>query len=172
MRITILLLLATILISGCATEGQFNASRKFDISPATLAALSSECDNSGGTSARLDYGFTGSTQGAKTRIKIKGLVHVIPGEIFAIELKPKSNGNISTVDIDAAMVTISGKECAPGEIPPESDCFLSAGPASYNNTAPGHELIICVPADQPSGPYYYNVEIKDVGKLDPRADVC
>ncbi len=173
MRITPLIILATIMTSGCATEGQFSASREFDLSPVTLTALSGVCDASGGTSTKLYYGFTGRTNNAKKRIKIRGLVHVSPGEIFAIELVPRGNSKIRPgLNVEDLDVTISGKLCA-GEMPPDSDCFLTAGPKSYNDTEPDkHKLIICVPTDQDVGEYFYDIEIEEIGTLDPRADVC
>ena len=174
MRITPLIILATIMTSGCATDGQFSASRKFDLSPVTLAALSGVCDASGGTSTRLYYGFTGSTNNAKKRIKIRGQVHLSPDEIFAIELVPKGNSKIRPgLNVQDLDVTISGKLCAVGEVPPQSDCFLTAGPKSYNDTKPDdYRLIICVPTNQAPGEYFYDIEIEEIGTLDPRADVC
>jgi len=166
MRITPLIILATIMTSGCATEGQFSASREFDLSPVTLTAISSVCDASGGTSVKLDYGFTGSSKRAKKRIKIKGLVHVVPGEIFAIELVPRGNSEIRPgLNIQDLDVTITGKDA--------NSIWLKDGPESYNDTqSDGHRLIICVPTNQAVGEYYYDIEIEKIGKLDPRADVC
>ena len=104
---------------------------------------------------------------SKKRIKIKGLVHVVPGEFFAIELKPKGNSEIRPgLIVEDLDVTISGKAIG---LP---SGWLKAGPKSYNDTAPdGHKLFICVPPAQMDGAYYYNVEIDEIGELDPRADV-
>ena len=158
-RIT-LILVSFLLITGCVTQGEFSASREVDASRATLK----ECDDNGATLARLTYGFTGNSIRSDSRIRLRGRVHVEPGEVYAIELRPRGNSNISSIDLQAADVTVTGKDAA--------SAWLTAGPASYNDTAPDYELIICVPPDQPPGKYHYNVEIKDFGKLDPRADVC
>ena len=167
-RITVILV-SFLLMTGCATDGKFSASRKFDISPATLAALADECDVVGGTPTKLDYGFNGSTENSKKRIKIKGLVHVVPGEFFAIKLKPKGNDKIRPdLIVEDLVVTISGK---PAVGLPSG--WLKAGPKSYNDTEPDdYQLFICVPSGLAHGAYYYNVEIEAIGNLDPRADVC
>lgn len=161
MRITILILLGACLVSGCATDGRYSASREFRLTGASLG----ECDGTGGTPVKLHYGFTGNSSTADNRIRMRGLVHLQTGEIFAIELKPKGNKAIfENVDFEDVKVTISGKRA--------KDKWLSAGPASYNDTAPDHEMTICVPSDLDPDHYYYNVEIEMTGSLDPRADVC
>lgn len=161
MRITIPVVLAALLMSGCATDGRFSRSRHFDSSRADLDA----CDDTGGTPVKLHYGFSGNSSTASNRIRITGLVHVRAGEIFAIELSPKNNRGInSNVDFADSLVTITGKDMP--------SAWLHAGPASYKDTDPDHELVICVPPNQEPGPYYYNIEIQDAGSLDPRADVC
>lgn len=160
MRSIIPILLATILISGCASEGQFSASRTFESSRDSLG----QCDDEGGTFVKLFYG--------NRRIRTVGVAHLQAGELFVIQLKPENDANNRPdIDYDALDVTISGKLCAPGQKPPESDCFLTAGPASYNNAGPDNELVICVPEGQASGTYYYNIVIDKTGSLDPRADV-
>ena len=160
MRITTLILLGVALTAGCATDGRFSAKREFDSSRANL----DECDDIGGTAVKLHYGFTGNSSTASNRIRITGLVHVQAGEIFAIELNPKNNRSInSKVDFEDSLVTITGKDMP--------SAWLSAGPASYTDTAPDHQLVICVPKDQEPGAYYYNIEIQNAGSLDPRADV-
>lgn len=154
------MLLATILISGCATEGRFSASRTFESSGASLEL----CDDDGGTFVKLFYG--------NRRIRTAGVAHLQAGELFVIQLKPENDANNrQDIDYDALDVTISGKLCAPGQKPPESDCFLTAGPASYNDTAPDNELVICVHPDQPIGDYHYNIDIENTGSLDPRVKV-
>jgi len=122
-----------------------------------------ECDDEGGTFVKLFYG--------NRRIRTVGVAHLQAGELFVIQLKPENDANNRPdIDYDALDVTISGKLCAPGQKPPESDCFLTAGPASYD-AAPDNELVICVPEGQASGTYYYNIVIDKTGSLDPRADV-
>ena len=146
-----LMLLAIILISGCA--GSFQRSAKFDSSRASL----DECDDKGGTHINLYYG--------NNRIKTAGSADLARGEIFAIRLKPENTPNnrpgISYDDVD---VTISGKGSA---------TWLTAGPESYNDLpGPHHELIICVPPGTPiSDDYFYNIEIVSTGNIDPRAKV-
>jgi hypothetical protein len=155
-----MMLLATILISACATEGQFSASRTFKSSPDSLG----QCDDEGGTFVKLFYG--------NRRIRTAGVAHLQAGELFVIQLKPENDANNrKDIDFDALDVTISGKLCAPGQKPPESDCFLTAGPKSFDDTAPDNELVMCVHPDQPIGDYYYNIDIEDTGSLDPRAKV-
>ena len=160
MKNTILMLFATILISACATEGHFSASRTFESSGDSLG----QCDDKGGTFVKLFYG--------NRRIRTVGVAHLQAGELFVSQLKPENDrNNRQGIDYDTLDVTISGKLCAPGQMPPESDCFLTAGPESYDDTAPDNELVMCVHPDQPPGDYYYNIDIKETGSLDPRAKV-
>lgn len=161
MRTTILVLMVAIVVSGCAGQGQYISSREFNTSLAVLDT----CDQTGGTPVKLYYGYNGVTPRASAEIKIRGIAHVRAGEVFAIELKPKSNNRIRPgFNFEDAEVTISGK-------PGTNSDWIEHNPASYNDTAPNHELVICVPEGQPSGRYYYNIEIEDTGTLDPRADV-
>lgn len=153
MRRIILMLLATILISACARQGQYSASGTFDASRALL----DECDDKGGTHVNLIYD--------NHQIRTVAVARLKAGEIFAIRLKPKNDqkNDRPNIDYETETVTISGKGAA--------SAWLSAS-GSYNNTnPPHHELVICVPLKQPDGQYYYQIEINEAGKLDPRADV-
>jgi hypothetical protein len=149
------MLLAVVLITGCAVQGRHNASRTFDASRALL----NTCDNTGGTFVNLFYD--------NSQIRTVSVAHVEPSEIFAIRLKPKNDAyNRPGVDYETVDVTISGKAGFP------NSAWLTAGPDSYIGTAPDHELVICVPQGTAADRYYYTIDIDQTGSLDPRADVC
>lgn len=158
MRRIILLVLFTIVVSGCAFQGRFSESGTF---PSV-----GDCDDTGGTFVNLFYD--------NRQIRTVAVAHIEPGEIFAIRLKPSNDGynrptvegGSTPVDYRDFDVTVSGKDGFP------ASAWLSAGPASWN-TATDHELVICVPNDleRPSR-YYYTIDIDQAGSLDPRADVC
>lgn len=152
MRKITVILLATILIAGCAAQGRFSSGNEFDSSRAAL----DECDDTGGTHINLFYG--------NDHINTAGVVNLRKGEIFAIRLKPTNDGNNRPgVNYEDETVTISGKTAA--------SAFLTAI-GSYSGTpGPHHELIICVPQNQAADSYYYKIDITQTGNLDPRADV-
>ena len=139
------MLLTTILISSCAREGAFIKSREM-----------ASCGEVGGTFVNLFY--------SNAQIKTAATAHVVRGEDFKIRLKPKNDSNNRPgIDYRTETVTVSGKDA--------DSAWLSAS-GSYNSTSPPHhELVICVPPDQPDGNYYYQIEINEAGKLDPRANV-
>ncbi len=167
MRSIIPILLATILMSGCASgrgsehaaaaveDGQFDDQATFDGSRAKLKT----CSGPGGTHVNLFYG--------NSEIRTAGVVHLKAGKFFAIKLMPHNDmNNRPRIDYEDLNVTISGKP----DGSPSSD-WLTAGPTSYNKAGPDNELVICVPEGQATGTYYYNIDIDKTGSLDPRADV-
>ena len=151
MRKTMLSLLTTFMAAGCAT-GQFNAGSEFDSSRATL----DDCDDIGGTHINLHY--------SNYQIRTTSIAHLRAGEIFSIRLKPQNTpANRPGVDYEDKVVTISGKTAG--------SAWLSAS-GSYSTTPePHHDLVICVPPNEPPGTYYYDINIVDTGSLDPRADI-
>ena len=160
MRRIILMLLATILITGCkangapegAEEGQFDDKASFDSS----RALVDKCDPLGGTHVNLFYG--------NFQIRTAGVVHLKVGKIFAIRLMPENDANNrSGIDYKTETVTISGKDSASG--------WLSAVGSYDSAPAPHHDLIICVPPGTAKGTYYYQIYITNTGSLDPRVEV-
>lgn len=91
-------------------------------------------------------------------------------------LKPKKNEQAhkkgSSKDTEDLLVTIKGEDFVhrgerSGGV--ESVTWLdisgTAGPSPHD------DLIVCADPDQASGTYFYSVEVENVGKLDPRADV-
>lgn len=164
MRKILLMLLATILMSGCAPggaeesdkegteEGKYNEKA----SVRSSRALMDDCDDTGGTHVILFYG--------NRRIRTAGVAHMRPGEIFEIWLKPENDlNNRPGIDYETETVTISGKDLA--------SVWLTAVGTYDSTPAPHHELVICVPLGTPKGDYFYNIDITETGSLDPRADV-
>ena len=153
MQRIILMLLSISLISGCAGQGKYSSSGKFDASRAELK----ECDDTGGTHVNLIYD--------NHQVRTVASADLKPGKIFSIRLMPKNDREIDRFGVDylTETVTISGKDDASG--------WLSAEGTFAKAPEPHHDLVICVPPDLADGNYYYKIKITETGSLDPRVKV-
>lgn len=145
-------LLGLMVLAGCATEGEFIADN-----------LPNTCSSTGHTFVFIKYGD--GYLSAKAVIKVK------PGKELQYILDPGSKSDI--VKFRDMQVTITGKDSpgpptSPFPIPPADDAWLNA---SGNYTANGRVLRVCVPPNPVGDKYYYTIEVENVGKLDPRADI-
>ena len=77
-----------------------------------------------------------------------------------LRLQPNKR-NDDPVDYNTVTVTVVGKTGA-AWIPSKSDTY---------DDAEDHRMVYCVPANQALGEYSYEIEVAEVGTLDPRVDV-
>lgn len=132
---------AAALVTACATDG----------TPIDSADVIEPCSAPGYTQTNVRYG--------DSQIIVKPLSKVRPGTAFRFKLLPQRSATDET-DYRTVRVTIKGKGSA----------WLPETSGSFNDARDGL-LTSCVPEDLQEKVYYYLVEVKDVGVLDPRADV-
>lgn len=77
---------------------------------------------------------------------------------FTLRLQPNRRAS-DTVDYNTVTVTVAGKSGA---------AWIDSKSTTYNDS---DTLEWCVPENQASGDYYYEVTVMDVGNLDPRVHV-
>jgi hypothetical protein len=151
MKKTILILLLAPFIASCAVNGF----------PSIGEFASSNCGGSvkGKTDTKLKYG----KQNKQEFIEMKWKSFVGRDAEFRISLKPKKG-------YESNVVKIIGKK---GELPNGSSTpyvWLNAtgSAADFDNGT----IVLCVPGDVPIGTEYkFDVEIADIGEMDPRAEV-
>jgi hypothetical protein len=107
-------------------------------------SISTNCPN-GSTFVDIVYG--------DSYLKVDPKANVKQNSGFELRLKPRAG-------FEGKQVTIEGKTAKDG--------WLSARGSKGDSNG---KLLICVPANQALGAYYYRVRVEDVGTLDPRADV-
>jgi hypothetical protein len=141
MNRTIVVLLATILLSGCAG-----------------LTTSSHCE--GGPHSRavkIHYGDSELTVTPK-------VANVYRKGDFVLKLQPrKRNNDPAGVNYNAVNVTVVGKT-------DDDKTWIPSQTESYDSAA-NHEIVYCVPSGQAPKVYEYEITVVEVGKLDPRAKV-
>lgn len=147
MKRTIIILATLLLVSACAFNGQHSSSAK----------PSGECDGSkGATTTNVFYG--------DGELRITPISRIKANSEFRFKLKPdhKKTDRFDYKNVD---VEIKFK---PGES--NSAEFINIKDSSAKAT--GSTLIVCVPADAAIGDVYeFFIDVDEVGKLDPRAEV-
>lgn len=145
MQRTVLVLLASVMLSACASEGKFVESDSM-----------ASCGGHGGTFINLHYG--------DSELSTNPIAHVRPGGDFEIRLKPKRRADDPAgVNYEEVGVNVAGKPSDPAA------AWITAS-GSYDDSK-DHKLVICVDPNQPEGDYNYEITVDHVGFLDPRVDV-
>jgi len=135
-------LLGVFILAGCASEGKLIANN-----------IPNSCGNKGHTFVFVKYGD--SHIGAKAVIKVKA------GRELQYRLMP-DRGHASVYE--DSLVTITSKS------PPNPvDGVWVQAVGTFNSS--GGVLKVCVPASPTVLSYYYEIDVANVGTLDPRADV-
>jgi hypothetical protein len=143
MRNLFLVLIIPLLLTACVTEGTFTKYHTFN--------TPEDCED-GGTFVRIHYG--------DSYLRVLPIAKVKRGTALEFQLKPKINRAQDQFDYNKVLVTIKGKNA-------NSDWIDVEGTAE----SPSEDLTICVDPGQAVDTYHYWVEVKEVGRLDPRADV-
>lgn len=134
-------LLAAVLVSGCVHLPRFT--------PADCPADKRDVD--------LEYGVINpNAPNAQSILRVKEKQEVKQDGAVVFRLKPRSPA------FEASIVTIVGKG-GPGS---KNSWIYASDPYSTRK-----ELVVCVPANQKTGEYEYDIIVNDFGKLDPRLDV-
>ena len=141
MRKITVMLLTTMLILGCASEGRFIASN-----------VPNSCDGTGHSFVIIHYG--------DSRILVIPIVEIKAGAELQYRLLPDRRKSDLT-DYEDTLVTISGK------LSPDGDWMNESG--TFNGS--DGVLKVCVPENPTEETYFYKVEVAGVGDLDPRAHV-
>jgi hypothetical protein len=136
------MLVTSLLLVGCATEGKFSTYTK---SPLAACAR-------GATFVNVHYGDSEISAHAIAQVKVDG--------VFLFRLAPRKRQS-DQVNYDDMLVTITGKSSDPNA------SWINVS-GKYEDSK---VLAICVPSDIDEGTYEYFIEVEKVGKLDPRADV-
>lgn len=141
MQRTILMVLSTMLMSGCAT---------------TDAPL--ECTGPDAPQVTIRYGDSQlSVNPTRAVVKRNGnfVFHLVPVNLPATD---PPNANYRDVD-----VTVEGKTA--------DDAWIKETNGTWTSTFPDRKLRICVPPMQDTVEYEYIVTVDTVGNLDPRVKV-
>ena len=141
MQRTILMVLTTMLMSGCAT---------------TDTPL--ECTGPDAPQVTIRYGDSQlSVNPTRAVVRRNGnfVFHLVP-----VNLPATDPPDVNYRDVK---VTVKGKTSA--------DAWIEERSGSWNSTAPDRKLRFCVPPTQATVEYEYTVEVDTVGYLDPRVKV-
>ncbi len=141
MRKLLLVLIAPLLLTACATEGRI-------IERSGLAT----CGGGAMTFVNVHYG--------DSQIKVKPIADVKQDSTFRFRLKPDKKAS-DLVNYEDVTVTIEGK-ATPAQ-------WIDAS-GTYEGSKNGY-LDVCVPKTQTEGVYEYIIKVDGVGQLDPRAKV-
>jgi hypothetical protein len=141
MQRTILMLLTTILVFGCATTD-----------------TPIECTGPDAPPVTIHYGDS-ELWVKPTRADVKR------GGNFVFILNALENPVTDPPDVHYkdVKVTVKGKT--------KADAWIVETSGTWNPPASGHKLRICVPPDQATVEYEYTVTVVEVGYLDPRVKV-
>ena len=141
MQRTILMLLSTILVSGCAGFTQ-----------------SPYCEGGPRSNrVKIHYGDSELTVTPRiANVRLKG--------DFVLTLQPnKRKNDPDGVDYDTVEVTVVGRTA-------DDKVWIPEQKESYDS-ATNHQIVYCVPANQATVEYEYDVKVDKVGNLDPRVKV-
>lgn len=151
MKRTTLLIIATVALAGCASDGSFRSGTFF----------SEVCDP-----PRVVQGFTlTAIHYGDSRLIVIPISKIKVNSEFRFILVPKRRSDTDEVVFSEQTVSISSDddddagETEPGWLEVE-------GTASDDGT-----LALCVPESVARNRYKYDVVVTEVGQLDPRADV-
>jgi len=148
----------TVLLTACVVPGKFRPNDK----------ISEDCPD-GSVTVEIKYG--------DSYIEVTPKADLNKNSGIRFVLKPKQNEAAYSKDgppkdSESLMVTIAGEKYESSGDTPVGDTGVgwlnksgAAGPE------PHKDLIVCAAGDQAKGIYYYSVQVENVGKLDPRADV-
>lgn len=146
------ILILTIFLTGCATDGAFR----------TSTILDGPCGD-----RVAGYTLTGIAYG-DSHLVVVPVSDIKAGAEWRFYLRPSKRAN-DIVDYETVKVTITGKFPAVND-PPDRNDWISVSGAYADDSK--HYLVQCVPDDLDEGEQYeFLVEVKTVGTLDPRADV-
>jgi hypothetical protein len=152
MRTTILLITAALLTAGCAANGVPTGN--------TIAAANTSC--SGGASGRTDT----KLKYKKDDIEMKWKSHVTDDSEFRIKLKPRTKYRDSLVKIVGVSGTLPN-----GNPTPHAWLDIKGTYNGLKQSTGKAIFVLCVP-DVPEGTIYkFDVDIPDIGILDPRVEV-
>ena len=148
MKRTIIILATLLLVSACAFNGQHSSSAK----------PSGKCDGSkGATTTNVFYG--------DGELRITPISRIKANSEFRFKLKPNDK-KTDRFDYKSVDVEIKFK---PDD---ESDSAEFIDIKGSSAKATDSTLIVCVPADAAKGDVYeFFINVDEVGKLDPRAEV-
>lgn len=148
----------TVLLTACVAPGKFRPND----------TISRDCP-AGSVTVEIKYG--------DSYIDVTPKAHLKENSGIKFVLKPREGEAAHSKDgppkdTESLMVTITGEKYESSGDTPVGD--TSVGWLNKSGAAgpePHKDLIVCAADDQAEGTYYYSVQVENVGKLDPRADV-